>query len=86
MVQRLASRRNQATTAERSSRQEVCAAFYFQILAKQRCLKTTQLPSRPFGKQIFFTASKTAPDKFGNDRANNISCFLSLPGIKYLAK
>lgn len=37
-------------------------------------------------KQIFFTASKTAPDKFGNDRAKNISCFLSLPGIKYLAK
>lgn len=37
-------------------------------------------------KQIFFTASKTAPDKFGNDRAKNISCFLSLPGIKYLAQ
>jgi len=37
-------------------------------------------------KQIFFTASKTAPDKFCNNRAKNISCFLSLHGIKYLTK
>ena len=34
-------------------------------------------------KQVFFTASKTAPDKYGKDRPKNISCFLSLPGIKY---
>ena len=34
-------------------------------------------------KQVFFTASQTAPDKNGTDRQKNISCFLSLPGIKY---
>jgi DNA helicase II / ATP-dependent DNA helicase PcrA len=34
-------------------------------------------------KQVVFTASKSAPDKFGNDRPKNLSCFLNLPGIKY---
>jgi DNA helicase-2/ATP-dependent DNA helicase PcrA len=33
-------------------------------------------------KQVFFTASKTAPDKFGNARAKNLSCLLKLKGIK----
>ncbi len=34
-------------------------------------------------KQVYFTASRSAVDKFGNERAKNISCFMNLPGIKY---
>jgi DNA helicase-2/ATP-dependent DNA helicase PcrA len=34
-------------------------------------------------KQVLFTASKSAPDKYDNDRPKNLSCFLNLPGIKY---
>jgi DNA helicase-2/ATP-dependent DNA helicase PcrA len=34
-------------------------------------------------RQVFFTASKSAPDKYDRDRPKNISCFLSLPGINY---
>lgn len=32
-------------------------------------------------KQVYFTASKTSPDKFGREWPKNLSCFISLPGI-----
>ena len=37
-------------------------------------------------EQVFFTASKSAPDKYDKDRPKNLSCFLKLQGIKYEVK